>query len=146
MITPTQVAAQTILPALTDVQVENVLLLVKYCPIYVRNLGLFPDLEGELQAEVDDPTVKTQFIKAILTALDELPEVVVESQGRVSAPSHFTTNENWNALALDVLNLFYDTPAGFSSNQSFSLAQRRVEDLILDDDMDEVLRDSLLRR
>lgn len=146
MIIPTQVAAQTILPALTEVQVENVLLLVKYCPIYVRNLGLFPDLEGELATEVATPTVKTQFIKAVLAALDELPEVVVESQGRVSAPSHFTTNENWNALALDVLNLFYATPAGFSSNQSFSLAQRRVEDLILDDDMDAVLRDSLLRR
>jgi hypothetical protein len=146
MILPVQVAAQTVLPALTDVQVQNVLLLVKQYAVYIRNLGLFPDLAGKLADEQVLPTVKTQFVKAVLAALDELPEVVVESQGRDTAPALFTTKDNLDALALDVLNLFYDLPAGLLSAQSFALTQKKVETLLLADDMDAVLRNSILKR
>ena len=146
MILPVQVAAQTILPALTEVQVLNLLLLVKQYPLYVRNLALFPDLAGELEAERVDPTVNTQFLKAVLAALDELPEVIVESQGRDTAPSLFTSLDNYGALALDVLNLFYDIPAGLLSHQSFALTNKPVESLLIDDDMDTVLLNSFLKR
>lgn len=146
MITPDQLEAETILPALTDVQVQNILLLVKQAPVYVNNLPLFPDLVGELQAQVDTPTVITQGLKAVLTALNELPAEVVESQGRDTAPSHFTTPENWNALALDVLNLLYDLPAGLVSRQSFALTQHKLETGLITDDSYAVARDSYLKR
>ena len=145
MITPTQIAAQTISPALTDVQVQNLLLLVKQYPTYVANLALFPDLAGELALEQDTPTVKTQALKAVLAALDELPEIVVESQGRDTAPSHFSVNENWNSLALDVLNLLYDIPAGLASGQSFALTSPKVEKMLIKDDMILVGRTNLLK-
>lgn len=146
MLTPAQIAAQSPTPALTPVQVMNLTLLVKQYPLYAMNLALFPDLAGELAAEVATPTVITQALKAVLAAVDDLPEVVVESQGRDTAPAHFTTNENWNALALDVLNLFYDIPAGIMTRQSFALAQRKVENILLVDDMDTVLTTNLLKR
>lgn len=144
MLTPDQIAAQSISPALSDDQVLNLMLLVKQYPVYAVNLALFPDLAGELAAEKATPTAKTKALKAVLVAVNELPEVVVESQGRDTAPSHFTTNENWNALALDVLNIFYDLPAGILSRQSFALTNKKVETLLLDDDMDKVLLDGLL--
>lgn len=143
MLTPTQIAAQSTSPALTDVQILNLSLLVKQFPLYAKNQGLFPDLQGKLEAEQDVPTVKTQVLKAVLVAVDDLPEVVVESQGRESAPAHFATGENWNSLALDVLNVLYDVPAGLTSPQSFAMAQRKVEDILITDDMDAVLVDSL---
>ena len=145
MITPTQIAAQSSSPALTDVQVQNVLLLVKQYPVYVQNLALFPDLAGELALEQDTPTVKTQAIKAVLAALDELPEIVVESQGRDSAPSHFSVNENWNALALDILNTLYELPAGLTSRQSFALTSPKVEKMLIEDDLILVGQNSLLK-
>lgn len=146
MLTPTQIAAQAQTPALTDTQIMNLLMLVKQYPVYVWNLGLFPNLESELESEQAVPTVKTQALKAVLAAVDELPEIVVESQGRSDAPSHFTTQENWNSLALDVLNLFYAVPAGVLTRQSFALAQRKVENLLIVDDMDAVFENSLLKR
>lgn len=146
MLTPAQLTAQSILPAITDEQVLNLMLLVKQYPVYVANLGLFPDLATQLSLEQATPTVVTKALKAVLAAIDELPEVVVESQGRDTAPSHFTSNENWNSLALDVLNLFYSVPAGALSRQSFALAQRKVENILIADDMDAVFRNSLLKR
>lgn len=146
MLTPDQIAGQSSTPALTDDQILNLMLLVKRYPVYVGNLGLFPDLAGELATEQGTPTVKTKALKAVLAAVNELPEVVVESQGKDTAPSHFTTNENWNNLALDVLNLFFDVPAGALSRQSFALAQRKVENILIADDMDLMFKDSLLRR
>ena len=145
MLTPVQIAAQELTPALTDTQIMNLMLLVKQYPVYVHNLGLFPGLEAKLIEEQGTATVKTLALKAVLAAVDELPEVVVESQGRDTAPSHFTTRDNWNALALDVLNLFYSVPADLA-RQSFALAQRPVENILIADDMDAVLRNGLLKR
>lgn len=146
MITPDQIGAENFTTALTDTQVVILTLLVKQYPVYVQNLGLFGDLAGELALEVATPTVKTQALKAVLTALNNLPEIVVESQGRSSAPSHFSVNENWNALALDVLNIFYDIPAGLLTRQSFALTQKPVQNsLLLTDDMDAVLLNSMLK-
>lgn len=143
MLTPLQLSAQTVLPALTPTQVMNLMLLVKQYPVYLWNMGLFPGLEAELAQEVATPTIITQALKAVLAAVDELPEIVVESQGRDTAPSHFSVNENWNALALDVLNLFYAIPAGVMHRQSFALAQRKVQNLLLDDDMNAVFINSI---
>lgn len=131
MLTPTQIAAQNTTPALTDDQIINVMLLVKQYPVYLANLGLFPGLEDMLAAEKAVPTVKTKVIKAVLAAVDELPEVVVESQGRSDAPSHFTSHDNWNSLALDVLNTFFSVPANLS-HQSFALANPSIDSLLND--------------
>lgn len=146
MITPDQIGAETITPALTSEQVQNLKLLVKQYPVYANNLPLFADLNGELQAEVDTPTIITQGLKAVLTALNELPALVVESQGRDTAPSHFSTQENWNSLALDVLNLLYDLPAGLMARQSFALTKKKLETGLLTDDTLAVARDSYLKR
>ena len=146
MLTPDQIAAQSQSPALTDEQVLNLLLLVKQYPVYATNLGLFPGLDAKLAAEQTTPTILTKALKAVLVAVNELPEIVVESQGRDTAPSHFTTNENWNALALDVLNLFYDVPAGVLTRQSFALAQKPVDSMLIVDDMDLVLGTNLLKK
>lgn len=131
MLTPTQITAQSQSPALTDDQVINIMLLVKQYPVYLANLGLFPGLEDMLAAEKAVPTVKTKVLKAVLAAVDALPEVVVESQGRTDSPSHFTSHDNWNSLALDVLNTFFSVPANLS-HQSFALANADLDTLLND--------------
>lgn len=145
MLTPAQIAAETTSPALTDEQVLNLSLLVKQYSVYVRNLGLFPDLAAKLEAEQTTPTVKTQALKAVLTALGDLPELVVESQGSDTRPSHFTTKENWDSLALDVLNTLYVIPAGLLNHQSFAVTVPSVEKFLINDDLLSVKHDSLLK-
>lgn len=145
MLTPTQIAAQDFATALSAEQVQNLLLLVKQYPVYVANLALFPDIAGELALEVATPTIKTQALKAVLAALDELPELVVESQGRDTAPSHFSNTENWYALALDVLNVLYDIPAGLGGRQSFALTSPKVENFLIEDNLLTVARKNLLK-
>ena len=122
MLTPAQIAAESITPPLTDVQVMNLTLLVRRFPVYYNNLGLFPDFLTKLTDEKATPTVKTQALKAVLTQVGNLPEFVVESQGSREEPSHFTTNENWYDLAMDVLNLYYEVPMGLG-RQNYALAQ-----------------------
>lgn len=146
MITPTQLDAESILPPLTEAQVQNLTILVKQYPVYANNMPLFADLEGELAAEVAVPTIVTQGLKAVLTALDAIPPLVVESQGRDIAPSHFSTVENWYALALDVLNLLYDIPAGIMSRQSFALTKNRLETGLILDNTLLVAQDSHMKR
>lgn len=145
MLTPAQIDAESQTPALTESQVLNLTLLVKQYALYVRNLGLFSNLAEKLQAEVDTPTVKTKVLKAVLTALGELPELVVESQGSDTRPSHFTTKENWDSLALDVLNTLYELPAGLLVHQSFAVTVPTVEKFLINDDLLTVGRDSLLK-
>lgn len=84
-------------------------------------------------------------MKAVLTALGELPELVVESQGSDTRPSHFTTKENWDSLALDVLNTLYVLPAGLLGHQSFAVTSPSVEKFMINDDLLKVKRDSLLK-
>ncbi len=130
MITPGQIGAESLTPVLTDEQIMNLTLLVKQYPGYRANLGLFTDLQGELEKEQTTATVKTKGLKAVLTALGKLPSLVVESQGRSDAPAHFSTEENWASLAIDVLNLLYDFPAGLLGNQSFALTRKPLGGLI----------------
>lgn len=119
MLTQAQIDAQD-QTAMSSVQVINLLLLVKRFPLYINNMGLFPDLETKLNEERDTPTVITQVLKAVLTQVGVLPPFVVESQGSEQEPAHFTTNENWYDLALDVLNCFYTVP-GYLTRQSYAL-------------------------
>jgi hypothetical protein len=125
MITQAQIDAEDQTPALTDQQVLTLTLLVKRAPVYYSNVGLFPNLSTKLTDEQTTPTVITQALKAILTALGDIPEIVVESQGSRDAESHFSTNENWVELAVDVLNLFY-TLAGVS-RQSYAITRDQLK-------------------
>lgn len=113
MLTPAQINAETLDP-ITDEQIMNLTLLVRRYPVYINNLGLFPELQTKLIAEQTTPTVKTKGLKAVLTQLGVIPTFVVESQGSRDRPSHFATNDNWYDLALDVLDLFYEVPAGLT--------------------------------
>lgn len=139
MITQAQILAEAITPALTDEQVLNLTLLVKQYPGYISNLGFFTDLDGELALEVATPTVKTRALKAVLTALGNLPTLVVESQGRDTSPAHFSTVENWASLAIDVLNVLYDVPAGLLGSQSFALTRKPLAGLIDDASLNSIV-------
>jgi len=133
MITLEQIDAEKITPALTASQQLALENLVKHYPAYANAVGRWPLLSGKIDAEQLLPTVKTQALKAVLTALDELPAIVVESSGSDKAQSYFTTQSNWFALAQDVLNTLYEFPMTFGRT-SFVLVQRRVQDITLNDD------------
>ena len=123
----------------------NLLLLVRGYPAYSNAIGRWPDLAGVLsQIKVasesvgtsdakTDALAKIKVLRAILAALDALPNIVVESSGTDKAPSFFSAETNWNALAKDVLNLLYGTPI-ILGQTSFVIVQRRTQDLTLEDD------------
>lgn len=134
MITFAQIAAESQSPALTDEQTLVLQMLVKQFPPYINAVGLWPALADVLAEEVATPTVKTQALKAVLTALGDIPAIVVESQGRAEAPSFFSTKSNWYALAQDVLNILYDLPINLGS-QSFALTQKHIQDMVIKDDL-----------
>jgi hypothetical protein len=133
MITLNQIQAEKITPALTEEQQLALETLVKAYPGYSNAVGRWPSLSDKIDAEQLLPTVKTQGLKAVITALNKLPPIVVESSGSDKAPSYFTTQANWNALAQDVLNMLFELPVTLGQ-QSFVLVQRRVQDLTLVDD------------
>lgn len=132
MITLAQITAEAQTPALTAEQQLALETLVKAYPGYSNAVGRWPLLSAKIDAEQATPTVKTKGLKAVLTALNDLPEVVVESSGSDKSPSYFTTQANWNALAQDVLNMLYELPI-ILGQQSFVLVQRRVQDITLND-------------
>lgn len=127
MITQAQIQVETT-DALTDEQVLSLELLVKQSAVYVRSPGYWPDLNTRLIAEKASPSVKTKGLKAVITAANILPGLVVETDG----DTVFTTPSNWNALALDVLNLLYDTMY-IGPNNNYRLVQRPTENLLLTD-------------
>lgn len=140
MLTPSMITAGSA-TTLTDEEVLNLLLLVKHSSYYTMAQGLFTDLSDKLAEEKANPTVITKALHAVLTQLDTLPAEVVESQGRTTSPTFFATKENWNDLALDVLMLFYDNPAMLGL-QSWAVAQRPVENLVLKDNVFETMKQS----
>lgn len=127
MITPAQIAAENSDP-LEDLQVENLLLLVKQYGPYSRSPGMWPNLRGKLTAEKTTPTAFTPILKAVLTAVDALPEITVESQGQADSPGFFSVKANWDALAIDVLNTLYDTPAPLGP-EMYAVVKRPTESL-----------------
>lgn len=143
MITPTQYLAEVakdldvdnttpLYTPLTNGQqllLEN---LVKSYPPYINAVGKWPDLSGQIDQEQSSPTDKTYFLKAILTALDELPSVLAESSGSDTEPGFFSVGSNWAVLAQDVLNTLYVLPI-IQGPMRFALVQRRIEDLVLDE-------------
>ena len=141
MLTPTMIAAESVLPALTSVQNKNLTLLVKGAfPAYI---SLFATALSEgLAEEMANPSVRGQVLKAVLTQLDALPAEVVESQGRIDSPTFFASIQNWKSLALDVLNEFgILIPVTGSTMQSWGVVQRTVEDSLLNDNIQLALKE-----
>lgn len=132
MITLAQIQAETG-DALLDEEIQVLELLVKQAPVYNQAIGRWPDLHGTLEQEQTVPTIKTQALRAVLTLLGRVPTIVVESQGSADEPSFYSTGNNWNQLALEVLNVLYDLPV-ILGNQSFALVQRTISDLTLEDE------------
>lgn len=131
MLTPSMIEAEAIAPALTDDQKMNLLLLVRNAyPTYAASWD--SSLETYITAEQTNATEKTKALKAVLTQLNALPALDVESQGDVNSPTFFSTTQNWRGLALDVLNVFkISVSLGF--HQSWGIQQRTIEDLTLID-------------
>lgn len=101
--------------------------LVKNYPVYVQNVGLFPDFSIKIDGEQAAPTDKTYMLRAILEALNNLPEVDADSEGSDKQPGFFSTTRNWSALAQDTLNLFYNVPVGLA-RQSYGVFNKPVQD------------------
>jgi hypothetical protein len=116
--------------ALDSDQVLALTLLVKRYPNYINAIASWPDLEGKLAEEQATPTVKTKALKAVLVALGTQPKIVVESSGSDDARSFFSSSINWEELAQDVLDTLYDIPIP-SGSFRFALAQRRIDDAVL---------------
>lgn len=134
MITPSQINAEEMDPPLTDEQILNLEMLVKRYKPYYTAQGRWPDLTTRLKGEQDEPTVKTMALKAVLTALNGLPSIVVESQGQRTAPAFFGTTQNWDALALDVLNILYEV-APINGQEYFVTVKKQVQSMIINDDI-----------
>lgn len=132
MITQAQIDAEEFTTPLTDKQVLVLTLLVKRYPPYYNAVGRYPLLADKLAEEVATPTVKTSALKAILTQLGVIPAFVVESSGSADAQSFFSTTQNWAELAQDVLDTLYEVPV-VTGAQSYAIAQRKTENLVLKD-------------
>jgi hypothetical protein len=130
MITHAQIVAESITPALTEQQVMTLSLLVKKYPPYRDASGMWPNFADKLAEEVVTPTVKTQALKAVVTALGKIPAIVVESNGTDQSQSHFSTTDNWWELAELVLNTLYDVPVA-TGRQSVAVVPVRITDLTL---------------
>ena len=109
MITLEQIRLETIDP-LDDDQILALTMLVKQYDEYKKNIGLYPNVPQLLASEKSDPSVKTKGLKAVLTALGKLPRLVVESSGSEKSQSFFSSKQNWDALAKDVLDVLYEVP------------------------------------
>ena len=132
MITQAQIDAEEYDTPLTENQVMVLNLLVKRYPAYYNAVGRYPLLGDKLAEEVAVPTVKTAALKAILTQLGLIPAFVVESQGSADAQSFFSTTQNWQELAQDVLDTLYEVPI-VTGAQSYAIAQRRTEQIAIKD-------------
>jgi hypothetical protein len=133
MIKASQISAQNLV-ALTTAQVLAITNLVKRYPAYRDSAGVWPNLAGKIQAEVTVPTVKTQFLKAVLAQLEILPNEKVEAQGTDKRPSFFSSEDNWASLAQDILDCMYDVPITLGmGGRSMQVVQRRIVDLIIDE-------------
>lgn len=134
MITLTQIDAESLTPPLTDTQTLALTMLVKQYERYRNAIGIWPNITDRLVAEQVFATVKTQALKAILTQLEVIPALVVESSGSAEAQSFFSTKQNWDALAQDVLDTLYDVPIVIGP-QNFAIAQRTIQKAILKDSL-----------
>lgn len=135
MLTLAQINAETD-DALTDEMVLTIENLVQQADIYED--GLFPDFFTLLADEQSTPTVKTKVLRAIVTALGNLPPLVVESQGSSDSRKYFATKQNWEALAKDVLALFYKRKIFEGNRIAYAIAHRRIENLVLDGESPDV--------
>lgn len=130
MLTIAQITAENISPVLTEAQVLNLVLLVKNWPTYRSQPLLWPDVETRIRAEIAVPTVKTQALKAVLTALGKIPKIVVESSGTADSQSHFSSVDNWDTLSSDVLDILYDVPIA-NGRTSVAVIQRTILDVAM---------------
>lgn len=129
MITQEQITAETLTP-LTDIQQLALETLIKAYKPYRDSGGLiWANLSGEIAKEKSAPTVRTQGLKAVLTALSQLPSLVVESSGSDKAQSFFSTKLNWDELALNALDILYPNSIGIgvsSGGNNLRVVQRNV--------------------
>lgn len=107
MITISQITAQNTDP-LTNEQVLVLFQIVKQYQLYRDAPGRYPSVKTKLEEEQNSPTVKTKALKAVITAHNELPSLVVQSQGSDKQPGYFETKNNWDALAIDILDILFD--------------------------------------
>lgn len=110
---------------LTEEQQLTLEMLVKNYDGYAKNTAVWPGLSAKIDAEQVTPTVKSKALKAVLTAYSKLPKLKVESQGTDKRQSYFSTKDNWDELAKDVLNVLFELPV-VSNGTSLLVFQRSV--------------------
>jgi hypothetical protein len=133
MLTVAQILAENLTP-ITDEQALALEILVKQFGPYRSQSGLWPNFATKVAAEQSVPTVKTKGLKAALTQLAKLPPIVVESEGSGSSRSFLSTKQNWDMLAQDVLDILYEVPIATGATM-IAVAQRRIQGMVIDDDM-----------
>lgn len=139
MITDSDIAAGRL--PLSNSKVMALLLLVRRLPEYRQQPGRWPNLQTKIEAvrgEGDpdapaapaDPTmadVQGMALDAVLARLKRLPGVVVQDEGSDTEKYFFSSAENWEELARDVLDVLYEATGG---NQTYRLVQRTLEMLL----------------
>jgi hypothetical protein len=131
MITPDQLAVETTDP-ISETQETNLLLLVRQFGPYIKYTGRWPQLEEKLAEERATPTERTRALRAILTALNDLPPIDAESQGSEGSPGFFSVKRNWDILAQDVLNTFYRHSA-WVGPETVGVVKRRINSAQMED-------------
>lgn len=127
---PTTLIADETQDPLTSVQVLALQNLVKEYRAYRAAIGRWPQLSLKLEAERVAPTVKTQALKAVLTLLEDVPAISVQSEGSDEAKSYYATLDNRELLAQEVLNTLYEIPITVGQS-TYVLVQRKIGNLNL---------------
>lgn len=91
---------------LTDPKMLAIKMLIKRHPEYRRAPGLYPLLTDTIEAHKND--LQGQALDALLTRLGQLPQLIVAISGD---DGDFSSLENWESVALDMLNVLYDWEA-----------------------------------
>lgn len=128
MITPDLIIAESMTPALSEAQKIVLLMLVRQYEPYKKSPGLWPDVEDLITQEQGTPTAKTMALKAVLTAMNKLPALTVESEGSDKRKTFFSTKQNWQAFGEDILSILYETNSALT-DVTFAVVHRTAKDL-----------------
>lgn len=82
---------------------------------------------GSLVGATPEAVALAKALGAVVTKLKTLPPISVDSEGSDQARSFFSTTDNWEELALDVLNIAYETDP--AQAEIFGTVTRKLYDM-----------------
>jgi hypothetical protein len=103
---------------------------------YKDNAGYYGDVFAQIQV-VSTAAINSlgsgsvaeamgQALGAVVNKMKTLPGVRVEDEGSQNAKVFFSSPDNWEELALDVLSTLYVPPGGVNSTQQYAFVVRNT--------------------